>query len=931
MKCQHFLMFLLLIGVVNSQVATISVTERRLVNRTGEPVTAGIPVPLQLNLLSANSVRLLDEAGNAVPAQIRVTGRWDGAPTDATKPIRWLLADFQTDISAGQTKRFQVERGQPAALTDSISVSDASGLITVNTGAAQFRINKQSFNLFDRVVIGDQVVVDGGTGQGIPIASGSNTYGITEVSSCIVEENGPLKTVVKIVGKNSTFADFTCRMQFYYNKSYVKVFYRVENNRQSRLSNEGQPADLHNLGSTNSISFDDLSLNVQMASPGQLNYRVQGDKTARSGSLDQALLLYQESNGLDKWNAHQGNGLRNSAHVSFKGYHMTLGSSSIEQGDSALGWCAIEDQNKGIMGGCRDFWQQYPKAVRATTQGVLQVSLFPTEFPAINNTKFNFRIGEYKVHETYFYFYRGSKTANELSVVAQTLNEPLIGFVGTREYIISHALHEFPEYLNKTGADSQDTLFEKTIKTLVDDNIGKVAGWVQPTMSKSMVHSVNVHGMYGFQDYGDIPLDFETARGQYGLKYNAGLGFLIQFFRTNDFRFWELGENGERHEGDMDIIHTGRTNRQYYWDGAYYGHSWHNENGDNNPHRNSLGGNPDIMFAVPGLLLYYYLTGYQWAYEYAVEVSDNALFKVNGGCCLDHNNLRAMSNTVNVLTEIYRATGDSKYGNQIEPLINIVLNTASFFTTEMSFMTFDFLRNMGMYIDYKEMITGTTLTTLRNQLVEKAVICKGRALFDDGRKFAILFDYSDWNRSASDMYGFAYKYSNDTSHYNFGSRLLNTGIFENRIGVGYSPSDWKTELVVGPRYNNDSAGVIHYYGANVGVNTSLSGLCFMSVKHPVNSGEVNNFIQKNAAEKKMAKPLITVRGSKITIAFPDHNWKKGEAGYELYSLQGKLIQKKAIPSGTKYHSIIIKKGAGVYILKVKCQKSVSSMAITFGK
>jgi hypothetical protein len=30
------------------------------------------------------------------------------------------------------------------------------------------------------------------------------------------------------------------------------------------------------------------------------------------------------------------------------------------------------------------------------------------------------------------------------------------------------------------------------------------------------------------------------------------------------------------------------------------------------------------------------------------------------------------------------------------------LNAASFFTTQMSFMTFDFLRNMGMYIDYKE-------------------------------------------------------------------------------------------------------------------------------------------------------------------------------------------------------------------------------------
>jgi hypothetical protein len=906
------------IGSTYSQIASFEVKECMAVNRSSEPVSVGLPIPVSLNLLSEKGIAVVDDQGNTVPAQIHVTGRWNGLPSDVSKPIRWLMADFQTDILANKTRKFTVVNKTPSVFTDSIKVSTTSEYITVNTGAAEFRINRQSYNLFDRVVIGQRTIVDAASSQGIVVTNGTHSYAVTQTLSCVVEEQGPMKTVVKIVGKHDTHSDFTCRMQFFYNKSFVKVFYRIENNRQSTTTSEGQPNDVHNLGSANSIYFDDVSLKVKLASPGQLNYRVQGDKTALSGVLEQPLTLYQESSGLDSWGAHRGFGLRNSAQVTFRGYHINRGSTSIETGDTALGWCALEDTNKGIMVGSRDFWQQYPKAVRALADGSVEVGLFPAEFPSA----FNFRVGEYKVHESYFYFYQGSKAATELEGIARALNEPLIGFTEARQYIRSQAIQDFSEY---RLSDNQDTLFERTIQTIVNDKIGAVASWVQESLSKSLLHSIRRYGMFGFQDFGDIPLDFESGRGQYGLKYNAGLGFFIQFFRTKDYQFWELGENGERHEGDMDIVHTGRSDRKNYWDGAYYGHSAHDESGDDNPHRNRAGGNPDILFAVPGLFLYYYLTGYEWAYEYAIESSDNTLWKTADGCCLGHSNLRAMSNTLRVLFEAWRATGDSKYGAQIEPLFNEVLATPDFFTTGMSFMTFDVLRNLGMYIDYKENITGVEQTALRKNLIEKVNICRSQALYDDSTKYAIIYQNSDWCRSAADMFGIAFKYTKDSSYLKFGSRLLNTGIFNVKIGVGCDPEVWGNEFLRGPQYGNDRCGVIHYFSAKEAVNTCLDGLYLMAQKYPV---DYKTPVLKSVAPSKYTKPLLRKcklgDGTMLHIILPNSNTAMNTTSTEvlIFSLQGKLLQKCVLPMGIDAGSLSVKNSSGMYVVKVKGKTSM---------
>jgi len=79
--------------------------------------------------------------------------RWNGIPTDPTKPIKWVLLDFQASTAVNGTSIYYLKDGGPFSFTSQLSVQDQTGMITVNTGKAKFQISKNHFNLFDYVWI----------------------------------------------------------------------------------------------------------------------------------------------------------------------------------------------------------------------------------------------------------------------------------------------------------------------------------------------------------------------------------------------------------------------------------------------------------------------------------------------------------------------------------------------------------------------------------------------------------------------------------------------------------------------------------------------------------------------------------------------------------------------------------------------------------
>ncbi len=112
------------------------------IDRYKEPVTIGIPVPQELNIANTHNLRVTTSDSQAtVHAQFRILSRW-GELADKTRPIRWVLVDFQADVSAkGKAVYYltTIESGSEKDLImvdepEGISVSEDEAKIVVDTG-----------------------------------------------------------------------------------------------------------------------------------------------------------------------------------------------------------------------------------------------------------------------------------------------------------------------------------------------------------------------------------------------------------------------------------------------------------------------------------------------------------------------------------------------------------------------------------------------------------------------------------------------------------------------------------------------------------------------------------------------------------------------------------------------------------------------------
>ncbi len=151
-----------------------------------------------------------------------------------------MLVDTQADVTAGgQNTSISVTNGA-GNFGGAYLATDNGAMVTVNTGVAQFTIRKAKFNLFDQVVVNGKVLVASGTSPGLVLMGPSG--GNTSCGSCtnpylssndpsstaIIEENGPVRAVVKIDGSHvdaagQTYMHYTVRMHFYRGKTYAKV------------------------------------------------------------------------------------------------------------------------------------------------------------------------------------------------------------------------------------------------------------------------------------------------------------------------------------------------------------------------------------------------------------------------------------------------------------------------------------------------------------------------------------------------------------------------------------------------------------------------------------------------------------------------------------------------------------------------------------
>ena len=613
------------------------------------PVSGGIPLP-RGELRSTVGAAVVTGDGKARPAQFRPLGYWND------RSIKWLQVDTQLPPGRAHSKVFLQYGATTPAENPVLEVSDSSSGITVNTGTLKFEIRRGGFRLFDRLWLDrdrdgsfsdEEQIVSGGdlllVHDGREYRSSADPhYRLT------VEERGPLKVTLKAEGwfyaeRERRFCRFIVRLQAFAGLPWVRVYHT--------FVYTGYPAnEQHYLYRDKRLpaneTVDAILLETHVRVPGPLVCTL-GSDAAETVALpgDRDLEIVQAA--ADAFTVESVDG-------------------TLAEGKRLTGWLDLASPGGGVMVAVRNLWQQFPKGWSLHPEdGMLVTSLWPARAGALDLSTppeakgdgaaaRGSAFGLAKTHELAFFFHGTPLSASRSSELAGLLvGAPL--------------LRADSAWVAATGAVGKLRPREKGRLRAAERLVDGIFDWAARQIRDS--------GWYGMLDFGDTRsryVDQDESRGwlrdgRWGWMNNEAMGLhsgsFLQYLRTGDFKYFELGENVALHVMDVDTVHyntvagDGRLSDVIPDDYSRVG----------SQHRHNVahwgGRNEEVSHTnLNGILLYYYMTGYERAFDVAKEIAGFLLEeRVTYFRHPDNCPQRSIANLVWGAIQMYEATGEARY------------------------------------------------------------------------------------------------------------------------------------------------------------------------------------------------------------------------------------------------------------------------------
>ncbi|MHC4954674.1 MAG: exo-rhamnogalacturonan lyase family protein [Planctomycetota bacterium] len=643
----------------------LAVEEPSGVARLAEPVSSGVPFA-QGVLTSVDDLYVVDSNDTPVPAQFAVLSRW---PDNS---IRWLLVDLQATVAANATTYYALHtdgaNGNPAP-AQSVTYSTAGDVATVDTGAAKFQFDRAHFDLFSSVTIGGKSVVTSGHGSQLSTAGGATHTSAFATSSVTVKEQGPMKLVVEVTGAHEDasgveLGTYSVWLHFYAGSGLVRVLHRLENKNEA-----GHPGNFWDLGASGALWFDEHRLRLDLAVGDGASVVVGGASGTVSGTLQSGAQIYQDSSGGENWNSDNHWNGDEQVQTSFRGYRTHLNGTQVDSGYRPIGYLDISDGQVGVAVSIRNFWQNFPNKL-AIDDNTLDVSLWPSEFAYDHEVQG----GEYKTHEVMYYFHTDAAGANIDR--ARAFEDPLFARAPAAQFADSLALGYFVP-ANPAKNPEYETVVTRFV---VPDDAGR-----------SSVTQKEHIDEFGWRNFGDMMADHESHAGEidwdvpishYNNQYDGAFAALLHFVRNGNRALFDFGEAYARHTADIDIYHVDAADEPTYG-GGHFWHTTHDVNALTSAHRTWSknhkdvypgqswldGGGPGLgHMYVRGLWTLYYLRGFYPARESALTVADFAQRRYSNSPGGD---ARSLGNTLYVLVDAYRETGESKYYDAMSTLVQV--------------------------------------------------------------------------------------------------------------------------------------------------------------------------------------------------------------------------------------------------------------------
>lgn len=357
------------------------------VDRHGEPVTAGLPLPAEA-VYDLSRLRLVDKKGKPVSAQFRSLSKWwyEKHSKKRNPSHKWVLLDFQADVPAKGISYFRLEKTESQALPSTrLHIFDRKGEVTVDTGKLKFRVSKNSGNMFDGVwldINGDHtydrheaVILPNNNSEGRIIAGDWPKGGCIEGTvhstlhsapeRVLVEEQGPMKVTLRVEGRHFAKHDgvkqglygYRMFITAYAGKPHIDLQYALTNTdiegerpikTRDVLYKGAKP---YTINSWPFLAYDlDFKLNLN----NEKTYTVLTAHERKGDLSDASVDLFQE---------HGRFALKEAGTV-------------IGNGQDAPGTAAVSDGRLGLAVAMRDFAPNYPKGL-SLKKNSFTIKLFP--------------------------------------------------------------------------------------------------------------------------------------------------------------------------------------------------------------------------------------------------------------------------------------------------------------------------------------------------------------------------------------------------------------------------------------------------------------------------------------------------------------------------------------------------------------------------
>lgn len=558
--------------------------------RIGEVARVSIPIPEDIPIHDPHAVGLVvrDPSGRVIPSQFRVLSRWHGPRDDMSKGAKWILAAFPVDVPANTTLTYRLAVGQaPQAGID--IVDDPSRLVVMPRPGAAFVIDKTRFSIFEQVQIDGRSLLSA-PGELRVRGMGGVNFPVT-LTETVIEVDGPVLTTVRQKGSIGPLA-FTARAHFQIGMDEVRYDFRLENPGAYGVFESVPSATVY-------LQELVLDLPVRGADSRFINSRMRRTLTGSRFELRQDHLV---GGGPDHWNSFS--------------YTEMDGANLVGTGGRHDGGAAVAGQGGGVLIAVDRFFQNFPKAF-AKEGDHLEVHLWPAggngphykgiygRDPIDPNSLMAYRIegGRWKTHTMGLRFQSTIPSPAEVRSLVDRTAHPLIGRVKPRWTKHSLAIpalwHE-----DDQGTDLAASRWRRMVGMLADDamaddlrNEGRVG--VRAFMKRGGTWRNRLH--YGWENYGDL----RWSEGASSLHYDWTLAPMLNFVRTGDYGFWDIGRDMIAHRRDYDTNHT--TDLRERWRGAafYEKGEWHG----------SYRFGEASHTWLHGLLLHYALTGDEGTYE----------------------------------------------------------------------------------------------------------------------------------------------------------------------------------------------------------------------------------------------------------------------------------------------------------------------------